>query len=111
MRGHEDIIKLRLAGLKPAYVFVNDYPCETGLTDVDSARVRVSTAEDVIQMLDLRCLVGLRVGVASHCETRAKALHEKCKAAGAVEVGSVHVQYGVHEFKQSGWAEVWRKNG
>lgn len=111
MRGHEDVIKLRQSGLKPRYVFINDYECETGLTGVDTAIVRISTEGDVVQLLDMRFAVGLRVGVTSNCEARTKALAEKCKAAGAVEVAAVHVQPGVPGFKQSGWTEVWRKNG
>jgi hypothetical protein len=110
MRGHEAIIRMRSElGVKPVFVFINDFPCETDWFEDGGKHARVCVHGDDLNNIDMRFLVGLGVCAASHSEDRAKALFDRCKEAGAVTVASIHLQYGVHEFKQSGWAKAWRK--
>lgn len=108
MRGHEKLIEMRRAGKVPQIVFVNDYPCKTDWFETGE-HVTLCTAGDSITLLDLRCLVGLRVSISSPNESRAKALAEHCKAAGAATVAACHVQDGCPSFDQAGWAEVWHR--
>lgn len=108
MRGHEAIIAMRQAGKRPAFVFVNDWPCATDW-HLHGDHATVSTDGDVIQLLDMRYLVGLRVSISSENETRAKALLDKCKASGASVVAAVHVLKNAKPWMQSGWSEVWIK--
>ncbi len=107
MRGHLKLIEMRMQRTRPGIVFVNDYTCDTNWHTHGDA-VTISTAGDVIQTLDLRFLVGLTVSVSSPSEIRAKALFEKCKAAGAEVVAACHVQDAPY-WKQNGWSAVYRK--
>ena len=109
MRGHERLIEYRLKGKAPRFVFVNDYPCKTDWHENPGDAVTICTEGDVVQLLDLRFLVGLRVSVSSPSEVRAQALFDRCKAAGAAMVAACHVQDGVGRWRQSGWTEVWAK--
>lgn len=110
MRGHENIIRMRAQmGVKPAFVFINDFPCETDWFEDGGKHARVCVHGDDLNAVDLRFLIGLGVTAASYSEARAKALFDLCKQAGASVVAAVHLQYGVHEFKQSGWAQAWKK--
>ena len=110
MRGHEKLIEMRKQRLKPEIVFINDYKCFTDWHKYAEDAVTICVAGDVVQLLDLRYLVGLTVTISSPSEVRAKALFDKCKAAGALVVAACHIQDGVPPHKQSGWFEVWRKN-
>ena len=107
MRGHENIIRLRQAGKKPAFVFINDWPCNTEWFETGE-HATVCTDQDAIEALDLRFLVGLRVSVSSNEESRAKALFDACKAAGVEMVGAVHVKLDREPWRQDGWVEVWK---
>ena len=110
MRGHEAIIRMRAEhGVKPAFVFIHDYPCTTDWFEEGGSSAHVCVDHDDLSNVDLRFLVGLGVCAASYNEDRAKALFELCKQAGAVRVASLHVQHGVHPFKQNGWAQAWNK--
>lgn len=109
MRGHQKLIEMRMNRKRPGIVFVNDYDCYVDWhTNVGDA-VTISTAGDVVQALDLRFLVGLKVSVSSPSEIRAKALFEKCKAAGADTVAACHIQEANQPWQQSGWVNVYRK--
>ena len=78
MHGHLPLIAMRKRGIKPGIVFLNDYPCETSKDwhnpgeefgeswGLDHATV--CTVGDVIQLLDLRFLVGMRVSITSTTE-------------------------------------------
>lgn len=68
----------------------------------------ISVAGDVVQLLDMRFLVGLRVSISGSTEVRAKALSEKAKASGAKLVAATHSYREGSRFV-SGWTEVWRK--
>lgn len=105
MRGHDLIIRNRMAGIRPVVVFMNDWPClplafEDGNT--------VSTDGEPVDLMDLRFVVGLVVSISSESETRAKQLFEACKAAGATMVAACHQHSGL-PVEQKGWAEVWKK--
>lgn len=108
MRGHDQLIALRRERQAPQIVFVNDYPCDTDWHSV-GAHVTLCVAGDSVPLLDLRCLVGLRVSISSPDEARAKALAERCKASGAATVAACHVLSGQSPFDQTGWAEVWHR--
>ena len=107
MRGHENIIRMRQAGKRPAFVFVNDWPCDTEWFETGE-HVTVCTDGDPMSSLDLRFLIGLRVSVSAHTEERAKALFEACKDAGVEMVGAVHVKSNRRPWEQDGWVEVWK---
>ena len=109
MKGHENIIAMRMAGKAPACVFVNDFPCDTN-PEITGRMDIVCVDGDVIQLQDWRFVVGLKVSCGSPSEVRAKALLDACKAAGASVVGSVH-SYPVEgkSYHASGWCEVWSK--
>lgn len=109
MRGHEHLIELRRAKKSPRYVFVNDYPCQTDWFQTGD-HATICTAGDSVELLDLRCLVGLIVSVSAISESRAKALLDACKRAGAAVVAACHVQADRHQFDQSGWTAIWRRN-
>jgi hypothetical protein len=108
MRGHENIIALRVQGKSPKIVFLNDYPCKTDWFE-NSDHATVCTDNNPISSLDLRFLVGLTVSISASSEGRAKALFAKAKQFGAKTVAACHVQPDKHQFEQSGWAEVFRK--
>ena len=106
MRGHEAIIKMRQAGKRPAFVFINDYPCETDW-DKHGDHATISIDGDDIGLLDLRFLIGTKVSCMSLTEQRAKAIFEACKDAKADIVGSCHIDQSKPAWAQSGWAKVW----
>lgn len=107
MRGHEAIIRMRLRRQVPAIVFINDYPC---LTDWErhGDHATVCVDGDVLQALDLRFLVGLRVSISSGNEDRARRLFEMAKSAGAAFVAAGHTKPDIQPWEQDGWTEIWR---
>lgn len=108
MRGHEAIIAMRQGGKRPSFVFLNDYPCNTDW-QAHGDHATVCTAGDVVQLLDLRFLVGLKVSISAESEVRAMALFDQCKAAGAACVGAAHIDPTRKPWDQHGWASVWHK--
>lgn len=108
MTGHEGIIALRLQRKAPAMVFINDWPCPTDWLQ-DRAAATVCTHGDVIQMLDLRFLVGLKVSISSESEVRAKSLMEACRNAGAHTIAACHVRPDQKPWQQTGWCQVWSR--
>ena len=75
MHGHLPLIAMRKRGIKPGIVFLNDFPCETAKDWHNPGEkfgeswgpdhATVCTVGDVIQLLDLRFLVGMRVSITS----------------------------------------------
>ena len=120
MIGHLPLIAMRKRGIKPAIVFLNDWPCDTskdwhnpGEKDGESwgpDHATVNTVGDVIQLLDLRFLVGLQVSISSFSEIRAKALFDQAKAHGAITVAACHSIEHKNKPMSTGWFSVWRKN-
>jgi hypothetical protein len=108
MKGHENIIALRMQGHKPKIVFLNDYPCETDWFE-HGDQATVCTHHDFMGSLDLRFLVGLTVSISATSESRAKALFERVKQAGAGVVAACHVKPDKHQFDQDGWMQIFRK--
>lgn len=79
MNGHEHLIKMRMAGHAPEYIFINDFPCKTDW-HVFNDHVTISVHGDAVKPLDLRFLVGMQVIVHSQDTRRAKELFNTCKA-------------------------------
>ena len=71
MRGHEGIIRLRLAKLRPEAVFINDYPCDTNWEDFGDAPTVCIHGDDP-EALDWRYLVGLTVFIHGSSEQRVR---------------------------------------
>ncbi len=109
MRGHEQVIALRLKGVKPAIVFVNDFPCATDWLE-HNEHATISIANNTpVHLLDLRCLVGLVVSISSDDEQRAKALAAACKRVGARTVAAAHTICLSPWRVATGWAEIWQQ--
>lgn len=113
MRGHENIIRLRMSGKIPSIVFLNDYPCDVDWFETGShATVEIQPA-DAPELLDLRFVKGLTVSATGSTEKRAKAIFEACKQAGAKTVACCHAwvekspEWGTMRAK-SGWSEIWK---
>lgn len=98
MRGHERIIDMRRAGMRPAIVFLNDYPCKTDWPE-HGDHATVCVAGDQPEWLDLRFLVGMRVSVSASTEARGRRFMAACQKAGAATVG----------VGSDSWSEVWHK--
>ena len=107
MRGHEQIIKSRIAGLKPPFVFVNDYPCKTDWFEYRD-HATVCTHMDSLSNIDFRFLMGCKVSISAESEARAKELFKRIKDAGATTVAACTIEPLEHALNQAGWAEVWR---
>lgn len=113
MHGHTPILQMRIDGIRPQIVFVDDFknPCAAdwhnpgeGMAP-DHAKVQIDQ-KDRIESLDLRFLKGLTVAATSMTEQRARALLAACKRAGASIVVASHViQINPHRF-QTGWTEM-----
>ena len=108
MHGHIEIIKARLRGQRPGFVFLNDYPCKTDWFENDD-HATVCTHNDSLSSIDLRYLVGLTVSISATSESRAKELFSLVCEAGAGVVAACHTKDDKHQFEQDGWAEVFRK--
>ncbi len=108
MKGHEDIIRLRQEGLKPIWVYVNDFPCETDWYK-QGLPATVCVAGKPLYGLDMRFLVGLHVVANADTEKRAKELFEAIKRSGAEFVAGVEFQPGKHSIEQTGWTDTWWK--
>jgi hypothetical protein len=106
MNGHIPIIQLRAKKMRPAFIFLNDWPCITDWFE-HGDHATVSTFGDDIETLDLRFCKGVAVSVSSDTEERAKALFKAAKEAGAAVVAAHHVKADQHWSKQTGWCEVF----
>lgn len=106
MTGHNQIERMREKRMRPDFIFLNDYPCETNWTEF-SDHATVSCHGDDTNLIDLRFVKGCRVSVSSMDEARAKALFEKCKEAGASTVASCHVLKDKRSFDQTGWMDIY----
>lgn len=87
MRGHNDLIAMRCAGLAPVSVWLHDQPIDTEWAKWGDVP-RVCVANDPVVDLDLRFVVGLVVHIESHDVRRAEQLFSKCIEAGASIVAS-----------------------
>jgi hypothetical protein len=108
MKGHEGIIKLRLAGKAPELILLDDLSFSSPLTDWEGydSMPTVCVHKEPIEGLDLRFLVGCKVSVTSHNLERAKRLFNACKEAGATWVAASHTE--MHgEMAKTGWMEFY----
>lgn len=118
MHGHAPILKMRIDGVRPSIVFLNDFR-DPSADDwhnpgkgygqswaPDHATVQIDP-KDRIEALDFRFLKGLRVAAMSLNENRARAILEACKRAGAQTIVASHsIQINECRFK-AGWMEVY----
>lgn len=94
MRGHDQLIAMRVQGYRPASVeiregkapewFARDWLTERASSQPVHARVCVE--DDCIEVLDLRFVVGLTVMVTGTNPNRMRSLVAAVKAAGAKRV-------------------------
>jgi len=108
MRGHEEIVRMRLEGIAPEAIFINDFPCQTDWWENDD-HCTVCTFGEPIKTLDMRFCVGMVVSICSDSEKRSKELFEACKGAGARVIASSHHQVGKLAWQQDGWTTVWQR--
>lgn len=87
MKGHHDLIKMRMARQTPACVCLYDFPFDTDWAKWGDLP-RVCTEGQPVVDLDLRFVVGLTVHIESNSEDRANHLFDKCIAMGANIVAS-----------------------
>lgn len=101
MNGHQQLIALRISGIKPRCVFVLDSDEAYDLEDVRTwhenraidgtyhARVHIA-AEDVIEALDFRWARGLLIHIVSHrSPARFHRIFDACVNQGASSVAGV----------------------
>jgi len=93
MKGHENLIKMRLAGKKPnaIWVYLRAYPnwiFNWEFACPDKPEVFISP-EDNIRLLDLRFAVGLTVHIIGNDEVRTRAVLSALVAANAKRVIAV----------------------
>lgn len=98
MNGHRELITMRRAGLKPAFVFVNDFPCKTDWAKWGD-HPTVSVAGDTPELQDFRFLVGVTAIVAGFDAERVKRIAESCKAHAKRVIASVSTQVGAFRFE------------
>ena len=117
MKGHAPILRMRLAGKRPAIVFINDFPDKSADTwhnpgekyneTWPSDHATVCTHGSTLSSLDLRFLIGSKVSISSDCENRAMALFEKAKNAGASVVAATHSIAGQYGRFSAGWTQIY----
>lgn len=100
MTGDKHIINLRLSGLTPEWVFINDYPCQA---PTDDKYPNLCVSGDDIESLDLRFLVNLKVSGSSASESRCKALLNACKRH-SVSLVAVSEVTGLGK---QGFTDIW----
>lgn len=97
---------MRLSGKKPAWVCINDFPCDIDWHKYSDAFPTICTHGDRVSSLDMRFLHGIGVTIASESKSRAKALFELCKGIGASRVAAMHVTDEIFH-NHTGWIEVF----
>lgn len=120
MIGHEPILKMRMSGVRPSIVFINDFADPVAkdwhnpgarygqVWEPDYPTISIEPT-DRIEALDLRFLVGMAASVSGSTESRAKALLNACKRAGAAKVVASHEVFVNPHRCEAGWMEVWQK--
>lgn len=91
MNGHRDLIAMRRAGFKPAFVFVNDFPCQTDWAKWGD-HPTVSVDGDTPELEDFRFLVGVTAIVAGFDAERVQRIAQSCQAHAKRVVASVSTQ-------------------
>ena len=106
MKGQDEIIRMRMNGLKPEWVHIYDFPYPTDWLEQEMTP-SICTDNDLIKTLDMRFLINLKVCVSSCSEKRAMALFEACKQAKVTLVAAAHVQTDKPTWKQDGWTGIY----
>jgi DNA-binding Lrp family transcriptional regulator len=78
MRGHDELIAMRIRGKHPKAVNICDFPVK-----LDAECPTVCVAEDHVVDLDLRFVFDMIVHIDGHDEARADELMQKCIDADA----------------------------
>ena len=108
MIGHQPLIKMRMSGVAPQYISIEDHLSlnahEWHEWD-DSPTICI--AKDDLHNMDLRFVVGLTVFLSSFDEQRAKAVHQKLIDAKARVITSCVLLLGQPHFRQTGWSEIY----
>ena len=87
MRGHDDLIKMRMAGKLPPCVCLYDMPFDVEWRCFGDMP-RVCVAGDHVVDLDLRLVFGMTVFIECHDMARADLLLGKCVESGAIIVAA-----------------------
>ena len=108
MRGHTGIIKMRKNGLAPTLINIDDFGFDSPMANWEEHDhvPTVCVHKDLVEILDLRFLINMRVNITSSSEIRVKQLFTVCKKAGARWVAGSHT-YVVGERVITGWMELW----
>ena len=108
MLGHEPLIKMRMSGVAPQYISIEDHPSLNAHEwhEWDDAPT-ICVAKDDLHTLDLRFVIGLTVQLSSLDERRAKAIHQKLIEAKARVITSCVLLPGQPHFRQTGWSEIY----
>jgi hypothetical protein len=109
MKGHEEIIRMRMVGKMPEWVHIYDYPCDINWQGTELSPV-ICVDSDFIKTLDLRFLINMKVCLSSPHEKRAKDLFQACKDAKVALVAACHIQDDKHFYQQTGWADCYANN-
>lgn len=91
MTGHRELITMRRAGYKPAFVFVNDFPCKTDWAKFGD-HPTVSVDGDTPELQDFRFLVGVTAIVAGFDPDRVKRITDACMTHAKRVVACVSTQ-------------------
>jgi hypothetical protein len=108
MRGQDGIINMRKKGLVPSLINIDDFDFKSPLTNWEEQDdvPTVCVHQDVLEMLDLRFLIGMTVNITSCSEERAKKLFHLCKKAKAKNVIAGHT-VRVGEVCKTGWMDFY----
>lgn len=91
MNGHRELIAMRRSGFKPAFVFVNDYPCDTNWAKWGD-HPTVCVSGDTPELEDYRFLVGTTVILAGFDATRIERFSKACEAHAKRVIATVSTQ-------------------
>lgn len=106
MRGHDELIAMRMGGKRPAIVFINDFHCETDW-HLYGDHVTISTAGDDLDWTRFRFLKGLTVSILAEREDRLRDLVEVAKKSGVAFLAGCCIDPSLPAWKQDGSIEVW----
>lgn len=108
MKGHEPLIRMRLAGKVPQSIYIEDHKSlNTNDWHIFGELPCINIEGDELYNLDLRFCLGLVVNISSFSETRAKALLSMAKDAKARVITSCVLIPNAPYWKQTGWSEIY----
>ena len=98
MDGHRELITMRRAGFKPAFVFVNDFPCQTDWAKWGD-HPTICVAGDTPELQDFRFLVGVTAIVGGTDAERVRRVAKACQAHAKRVIASVAVPVTEHRME------------